>query len=88
MPIQPQILEQIAATVGEKLSFSACYIRFKGTTFVLVTVYLYHAEKLSERNTNILFQLNLLRKFLGLPLIIFGDFNMLPEELQESGWPD
>ena len=58
----------------------------KEVTLVLVFTYLFDGEKLSDRNNDLVFQLQLLKLYLGLPFICYGDFNMSPEELGVTGW--
>ena len=43
------------------------YLRIKQTTIILVSVYMFDSEKLSDRNLNILFQLELLKQYTGMP---------------------
>ena len=86
MPVESSVLEQIANHSSVPLSFSAAYMNFKGTKIVLVTIYFYTTEKMGLRNNALFFQLQLLRNILGLPLLIYGDFNMDSSVVLESGW--
>ena len=80
-------MEGIADKSGQPLSITANYLNLKaGITIVLATVYLHDGQKLSDAKQDILYQLHLLKLATGLPMIIYGDFNMLPSELYPSGW--
>ena len=86
MPIDQMILDEIHESTGSKLRMTAAYVRLKSFTLLLITVYLFCSEGFSERNNDIMAQINLLTKLTGLPFIILGDFNVIPEELLASGW--
>ena len=70
------------------MSFVAVYARLKKVTILFVSLYLYASEKFSDRNKNILFQVQLLLNITGFNAVIYGDFNLLPDELMHSGWVD
>ena len=86
MPIDESVYEQIRESSGQPLSVIGAYLRLAQFTIVVCSVYLYASEGLSERNQNILFQLQLIKDILGFPLLIFGDFNMLSSDIEQAGW--
>ena len=48
--------------------------------------YLYDGEGMSDRNSNIMYQIMLLKQALRLPLLCVGDFDLTPDEMKASGW--
>ncbi len=85
-PIQPNILDYISEHFGSTIWLSACTIQFKGAVVISASIYLWCSEGLSERNNIILLKLNMLVNILKLPLICFGDFNLIPQEFLDGGW--
>ena len=81
------ILQAIAFQSGHDLRLAAMYLRLKRTTIIIATIYLHSSEGLSDRNHSILQQLYLLHKAIALPFVCWGDFQVTPMELEESGWP-
>ena len=55
--------------------------------FHLISVYLWTAEGLSERNKLLLHKVHLLTQSLRGPWVLGGDFNIDATVLQEAGWP-
>ena len=81
MPIEQSIFDNIRDYTQEPICFAACTIRLKGLTFLLVVPYLVVGEGMSPRNSQLIGQIDLLRRAVGLPFISIGDFNMLDNEL-------
>ena len=67
--LEPSLLEVIAEESQHPLAFSASYLRLKGLTILLCTVYLFCTEGMSERNNAIMFQLSILRNLVGIPML-------------------
>lgn len=84
--VEQRILDDISATTHSPLRISAKYMRSKGVTYIIATIYLWHSEGFSEWNNLLLLQLHLLAKLTGCPLIIYGDFNIHRDKFIESGW--
>ena len=87
-PVEPEILNQLVSHFGGHLRFASSIIRFKGMSLLIVTVYLWCSEGLTERNNMILHQIKMLQQILdNIPMLIVGDFNMTGQQFLESGWP-
>ena len=52
----------------------ACILRVKGIAVLLMCVYLFNGEGLSDRNVGILTQLALVSRLVGLPIVYMRDF--------------
>ena len=85
-PEDINVYDTIASSTNAPCRFAACFIRLKGVTILLVAMYLWHTEGLSDRNQNLLKQLFILQQIVKVPIICYGDFNMLPEVLESSDW--
>ena len=85
-PVPGEVLQVLQEHAQEPSRFSARIIRLKHLSVLLVAVYLWCSEGPSERNNEILHMIFILKNILGLPIIVLGDFNMLPQELLDSGW--
>ena len=84
--IDMDFLQHVASESHQPLAFSASYLRLKGLTIVLCSVYLYHTEGLTARNAAIMFQLTMLRQIINMPMIINGDYNMPSQVLVDAQW--
>ena len=84
--IQHDILHPIAEKTQAPRRFAATILRLRHVSVVLVAIYLWDTEGLSERNQNLLYQLYLLTLLFNMPFIVYGDFNMSPNLLAESEW--
>ena len=72
-PIDPSILNNLAAHFSAPIRFSACIIRFKDLSVILCTCYLWDSEGLTERNNNnMLMQIHMLMLILSLPIMSRG----------------
>ncbi len=69
----------------EPLSFSACILRLKGRSIILVALYLWSGQGVSDANFRHFKQLRFLRDVVGKPLLVFGGMNMTSEQIAESG---
>ena len=59
-------------------------LRVKGIAVLLLCVYLFHGDGLSDRSVAILTQVALVCRLVGLPTVFMGDFNL--DEAQLEGW--
>ena len=85
-PIDTNIYDTIATHTNVPCRFAACIMRLKGMTILLVAVYLWCREGLSDRNQNILKQIYLLQQIIRIPIVCYGDFNFSPDVLESSDW--
>ena len=69
MPIQEDILHAIEDQSAHALCFAACIIRLKGLILLLIVPYLYVGEGMSERNSHLVGQIDLLRCIVSLPFV-------------------
>ena len=86
LPLAPKEICTIAEYSEEPPSCTAIFIRLKGVTVLLITVYLWSGQGLSDDNFRIIKQLLIIIELHNIPFIIVGDFNILPELLLDSGW--
>jgi len=86
-PVELQILESISNSTAAPLRFAASYCRLKGITILILSLYMWDGEQLSERNENILNQIYILLQIIRLPFLCCGDFNMHPDVIKASDWP-
>ena len=86
--IPKEVFDAIERHTNAPLRFAARTVRFKHLTIIVASIYLWCGEGLSERNTNLIQQLEILTNTLGLPLICYGDFNIDSKTLAESGFLD
>eukprot|EP00959_Pyramimonas_sp_CCMP1952_P051140 1068881-Pyramimonas_sp.AAC.1 len=56
--------------------------------FLWITLYLHDSEQLSPRNWQILESVGAVLKVANMPYVVCGDFNMAPDILFGSGWPE
>ncbi len=84
--IDQDTYESISEYSQEPLSFSACILRLKGRSIVLVALYLWSGQGMSDANFIIFKQLRFLKDVVGKPLLVFGDMNMSSEQIVESGF--
>ena len=84
---QDQVINQIQTESGDTVHFSGGIFRFRNFSIVFVFLYLVTSVGMNDENSRRMEQVNILLKILGLPFIIYSDFNMLPDELSKSGWP-
>ena len=63
-------------------------IHLKHVSILVVSLYLWASEGLSERNNNLLLHILILSKIFSIPLLIYGDFNITSKQFLESGWCD
>ena len=86
--IPREVFDAIVRHTNAPLRFAARTVRFKHLTIIVASIYLWCGEGLSERNINLIQQLEILVSTLGLPLICYGDFNIESKTLAESGFLD
>ena len=86
--IDTDILESIADKTNVPRRFATSILRLRHVSVILVAIYLWDKEGLSDRNQNLLYQLYLLTQLYNMPFIVYGDFNMVPETFANSEWPN
>ena len=86
-PVPIHVLEMIQEFFNAQLRFAARILHIRKSQIIIITVYLWASEKFSERNIVILRSILMLIKYLGIPWILLGDFNIKFEEFCESDWP-
>ena len=84
---QDHVLQQIINDSGSTLHFSGGIVRFRIFSVVFVCLYLKCSVGMDDENTLRMEQVSILLKILGLPWIIYADFNMPSDEFYKSGWP-
>ena len=67
--------------------WSAAILRLRGVSVLVVELYLRDTIGLKDENVQALGQLDALRRQLGLPVVLAGDFQVEPSEFLEFGWP-
>ena len=67
--------------------WSAAILRLRGVSVLVVELYLRDTIGLKDENVQALGQLDALRRQLGLPVVLAGDFQVEPSEFVEFGWP-
>ena len=85
VPIDSHILQAVAMVNDAPARFAGIFRRLKGGAIMMVTIYLWTGEGLSNRNWLILHQISTLCRMVTMPIIILGDFNMAPEILFQAG---
>ncbi len=86
--IDPEVFEHISKHTSEPCSLTACLLRLKGHNVLLIALYLWSGQALSDKNFAILKQVRILKDIIKKPALVFGDWNMSPEQLAASGWLD
>ena len=84
---QDHLLQQIVNESGSTLHFTCGIVRFRHFSVAFVFLYLQCSVGMNDENNLRMEQVNILLKILGLPWIIYSDFNMPPDDLLKSGWP-
>ena len=84
---QEHLLQQIVNESGSTLHFTGGIVRFRNFSVAFVFLYLQCSVGMNDENNLRMEQVHMLLKILGLPWIIYSDFNMLPDDLLKSGWP-
>ena len=87
-PVDQKVLKQIEFETGSPLSFAAGVLRFHNFSFLILGCYLMNSVGMDEANALRMKQASLLIHILNLLFIAVGDWNMPPEDMHESGWPD
>ncbi len=87
-PVPQALLSEISKATAAPLRCSVAVLQLKGLPILVGDVYFWDSEELSDRNINILRQLYLVKKAMGLPMFLIGDFNMTPDTLRSSEWLD
>ena len=82
-PIHVQCAQRLVSTTKRWISAEW---RLRGISITLVTVYPWSGEGMSNRNWEIFVQLRHFLKASGIPFLIMADFNMTPQQLEDSGW--
>ena len=85
-PVSASIIGQICDITQSHMCLSACMLRLVNMSVLIVSMYMYDGEGLSNRNLTCLAQLYALVCIFKLPFICCGDFNMPPRILAESGY--
>jgi len=88
VPIDPIILEASESANLEIPRFTASEVRYGQTSILTIVAYFWCSEGLSPRNFAILQQISSLIKQFKIPFLLFADFNMEPEHIMASGWPN
>ncbi len=83
--IDQDVYDSIQEYSQEHLCFAACILRLKGRSIILVALYLWSGQGMSDANFRIFKQLRFLKDAVGKPLLVFGDMNMTSEQIAESG---
>jgi len=83
--IPKDVIDYLTSQFGP-LCFAAKIVIFRKVEVLFVSVYLWVSEGLSERNNTILQTIAITARYLNLPIICFGDFNITYDEFRESGW--
>ena len=81
------VINQIQSETGDTVHFSGGILRMKNVSVLFIFAYLKCSVGMNDENQRRMEQISLLIKIHGLPWILYADFNMLPEELSKSGWP-
>ncbi len=84
--INNDVLSEVANHFQDPLRFAARIITVKHLSVLFVTVYLWSAEGLTQRNCDILRSIDMIRKLVRLPLVCLGDFDLQLQEFLASGW--
>ncbi len=84
--IDKEVYNLLEKHTSEPCSLSACLLRLKGRSILLIIIYMWSGQGLSESNFPIFKQVRILKDITNRPILVFGDWNMLPEQLAESGW--
>ena len=80
-PIDTGIYTTLGFTEVECSRICGAILRTDRLRILLIVVYLYHTEGLSERNQALLASVELLSRTIGLPTMIGGDLNLTREEV-------
>ena len=88
-PIAQTILKYIAEYTDTDLRICAIYVRLTKLTFLFVNAYFWDSlGPKHPHNHSIFLQIELLNNIIKLPMFLHADFNCLPDELKQSGWPE
>ena len=82
--LMPSLYTSLGYTEVENSRICGAILHTDRLRILLVVVYLYHSEGLSERNQALLASVELLSRTVGLPTMIGGDFNLTREEVASS----
>ena len=85
--IDADVLASVAKHIPGTFRFSLANWRTKRVSLIIGTAYLWAGEGLSLRNWVILKQLHAVLSTLDRPFYIWGDWNMEPAMLEQSGIP-
>ena len=83
-PLDPGIYTSVGFTAVESSRVCGAILHTDRLRVLLIVVYLYHTEGLSERNQALLASIELLSRTVGLPTMIGGDLNFAREEIYDS----
>ena len=84
--VVPQHIRNVplpSAATETTVDVAGCILWFGAQPFVVIATYLRPGEGLSEGNTARLRMLAALLRILGLPWLVFADWNMVPDMLVE-----
>ena len=87
VPVESEILAQVDPAGDNSRRWAAGLLRLKGLAVLCVCVYLFVGEGLSQRNLEVLVQVELLLRLVAAPALVAGDFNCLLGDLEKSQWP-
>ena len=83
--ISPDIIHSLTEDASQ-IRFAACHLRLKHTSIIVFTVYLWDSQGWSAENHTIMQHIKTIADIFDVPIIIVGDFNMLPSEFNDSSW--
>ena len=86
--VDSDIIEQVQKKTGSPLHCAPLILRLKHVSLLLLSVYMWSGEGLSDKNYTIICQINAFQDLLGLPILAAGDFNNTTEQLLDAGWLD
>ncbi len=84
--IDQDVFQLISEHTQEPCSLAACLLRLKGCNILLISIYMWSGQGLSDANFRILKQVRILKDIVHKPILVFGDWNMSPDQLASSGW--
>ena len=85
-PLDPALVSQVVVDTAFVQRWSACVLRTKSVSVLLIIIYLRTAENLSDLNLMILSQIfNIAALFPG-EVLIGGDWNMEFDQLSQCSW--
>ena len=83
--ISPDIIHSLTEDMSQ-IRFAACHLRLKHTSIIVFTVYLWDSQGWSAENHTIMQHIKSISDIFDVPIVIVGDFNMLPTVFNDSCW--